>query len=168
MRFNPLNPNLCPDIAAHLEPAPRRPGELHEAVVVPEWLAARASTVAGELGLSTSVAVTLLVEAHIARGDLVRAGSQGVPAVGEGTVRRRLSAAEADYLRSLTAGRKEGSRPEETRAILIPVRLLAWATEDALVEALEGDAHEALSWEVEALLAGGTLREWVLLRALAS
>lgn len=164
----PPDPVPLPDGDAYLDPAPRRPGELHEAVAATAAVRGDAAAVAAAAGIAESVATTVPLEAHVVHGDLARVGRELDGSAVHGGVERRLSAAEADYLRSLTAGRRRRRGRFAAGPLLIPVRLLPWAKPSTLAMALRGDVEQALVWEAQALLAGATMREWVLLGALAS
>lgn len=161
------DPEPLPNVDSHLDPTPRRPGELHEAVAATAVVRRDAAALAAGAGVAASVAATVLLEAHIVRGDLARAEREPSRSNGNSCIQRRLSAAEADYLRSLTARRGRPASRSVGAALLIPLRLLPWAKPQTLAQALRDDIEQALAWEVQALLAGATLREWVLMGVLS-
>lgn len=148
----------------------RRPGELQEALVVEEALQARLSEVAAEAGVTASVAASVLLEAGLAVVDLEEAGVRDAAAVldrrASSVARSRpISAAEGDYLRTLTIRRRH--RPHDRAPLSVPVRLLARLHERDL-DALAGivPLEQALRWERHSLEEGRILGEWALLAAL--
>jgi hypothetical protein len=160
-------PSPLPDVGWLCEQGPRRPGELHETVAFGGEAERQLERSASAGRVSPSLAARLLLEAALLRRDLQAAGAARADglldhAAGAARVCRRLSAGEADYLRAL----RMASHPERTGAVTVPVRLLARLEEVDLAAALGGDARQAVSWEAAALMAGRTMLEWGLLRAL--
>jgi hypothetical protein len=141
-----------------------RPGELHEVVALDERTGAVAAAKAARAGVSADVAVTLLVELELLYDDLARAGLAGGKAPAFAPPSRRLSAAEADYLRFLAFPRRSRS-PQPVLQVALPVRLLPRMTRDLLARAVDGDLERAIQWEVAALTAGRTIGEFGLLLA---
>ncbi len=95
----------------------RRPGELHDVVALGD-AAALVAAKATEMRVSFSLAATLLIELHLLRVDLAGAGLPLPAPPHAAAPARRLSAAEADYLRALTLRRGSGAaglRPGSAR-----------------------------------------------------
>jgi hypothetical protein len=114
-----------------------------------------------------SLAVRLLLEPALLRRDVGLARAVHIAgrldeAARSARVCRRLSAGEADYLRTLALGRA----PEQVGAVTVPVQLLARLDELDLDGALDGDALQAVSWEAAAVIEGRTMLEWGLLTVL--
>lgn len=154
-----------------LDPSARRPGELLEPFHLPAQAGERLSAAAARAGISADIAATVLVERSLVAADLKRLNlTAPTPRLEELRPTRRLTAAEGDYLRLLTLGKARGrSVVPEPASATVPVRLISRAPEvlGAAIESatLVTDLHEALSWEVAALLAGRTLGEWTLAAA---
>lgn len=147
----------------------RRPGEVHRALALEPAAATRLRAEAAADGTSPSVALTVKLEAALAV-ERLRAHGIADPVLlldriadGQRPV-HALSAAEADYARSLTLDRFGGHEHDLT----IPVRLHSRVqTHDVetLVDAV--GLCRAIRWELAALRAGATLGEWAALSALA-
>jgi hypothetical protein len=141
----------------------RRPGELHDVVALGrscELVAAKAA----RSRIGVDLAATLLLELHLLACDCVDAGSPLPAAPPISAPRRRLSAAEADYLRVLTF--RPGADPASADRVALPVRLLPHVTPSAIETASGVDLEDAIRWEVVALLEGRTIGEHGLLLAL--
>lgn len=145
----------------------RRPGERHEVIAVPTENAAELAQAAASSGISLDLAVTLLAEAELTLIWLRTTGrwenftAPSGPAVA-------LSAAEADYLRALTVGRKPKTPPKATQTVVsVPVRLVARCSPDLLPK-LPGelDLEQAIGWEAAALREGLQMGEWLMRQAL--
>jgi hypothetical protein len=143
---------------------PRRPGELHDVVALgaaSEVIAAKAV----RSRVDVDVAATLLFELHLLATDCSAAGRPLPTAPASAAPRRRLSAAEADYLRVLTLRPGAVAAPA-TRAAL-PVRLLPRITPTVIAAAAAlADLEEAIRWETAALVEGRTIGELGLVLAL--
>ena len=139
----------------------RRPGELHDVVALGD-AAALIAAKATELRVSIDLAATLLIELHLLGADLARAGLPFPAPPRAATPSRRLSAAEADYLRALTLRRGLDAAAPRTA---VPVRLLPRITPADIAAAARGDLEHAIAWEVAALLEGRTIAELGLLLA---
>jgi hypothetical protein len=141
----------------------RRPGELHDVVALgaaTELVATKA--VSSRIGFD--VAATLLLELHLLGADLTAAGRvlPARPAIS--VPRRRLSAAEADYLRMLTF--RPGAVATPAARAALPVRLLSRLTPGVIAAASASvDLEQAIRWETAALLEGRTMGELGLLLA---
>lgn len=156
-----------PDVSWLCEGGPRRPGELHEPIALGLDAEHHLERAAGLAGQSPALAARLLLEAALLRHDLRRMGRPGDEAVLDEAARaarvsRRMSAAEADYLRALRAP----ARRERSGAVTVAVRLLARLDEIDLVATVRGDAQQAARWEAAALMEGRTMLEWGLFVAL--
>ncbi len=146
----------------------RRPGELHEPVPVPPASTVAVERAAAAAGVSTGTAVRLLIELALVRRDVAAVGRAGVEpqldaAAASAVVCRRLSAAEADYVRGLRRGCAGGPT-----LATVPVRLVGRVAEVDVESALAGDLPRAVAWEVAAVLSGRTMLEWALMTASAS
>lgn len=163
-------PDTLPDVEHLLRPAPRRPGELHEAVTISPELGARLMYCCASAGVVVDVAATLLLESQLLMNDLAAVGAGDLVdrlLHAEVGVERGLSAAEADYLRSLTVGRRSGSTAGRPRdRVVLPVRLLPLLDSAVWTRAGAGDLERAIRWETAALLGATTMREWGLRRVL--
>src|SRR5688500_16354678 len=95
----------------------RRPGERHEVIAVPSESAAQLTQAAAYSGISLDLAVTLLAEAKLALIWLRMTGRWENFAAHPGAP-VALSAAEADYLRALTLGRKPRTPPKATQTVV--------------------------------------------------
>ena len=145
----------------------RRPGERHEVVAVPAESAGQMTQAAAYSGISLDLAVTLLAEAELAVIWLRMTGRWENFAVHPGPA-VALSAAEADYLRALTVGRKPRTPPKATQTVVsVPVRLVARCSPD-LLPMLPGDLdlEQAIAWEAAALREGLQMGEWLMRQAL--
>jgi hypothetical protein len=156
-----------PQVAYAYDDRLRRPGELHEPVPVPPGSAPAVERAAAVAGVPTGTAVRLLIEATLVRADLAAIGrtwaeSQLDAAAAAAVVCRRLSAAEADYVRDLRRGRASGRS-----VATVPVRLIGRVAEVDVESALAGDLPRAVAWEVASVLAGRTMLEWALITASA-
>jgi hypothetical protein len=145
---------------------PRRPGELHEPLVLTADAARRLRARAADAGLSVDIAASLLLEA----GMLLERwpAAAGLTADGDPPV-LALPEASARYLRSLTVARRP-RRPSDHqhRTVAVPVRLVPRLTAagdlERLIEA--PDIEHAVALEVAAVLTGRTMSEWVVERLL--
>lgn len=142
----------------------RRPGEMHEAVVVPADVAAAINAKAQASAVPTSLAAALLLELHVLQRELHSCGVS-LPEPPQPLVERRLTAAEARYLRGLT-WRRPGERPLDA-TVALPVRLLAHASEATIRDAADADLDRAIQWEAAAIASGRTILELGLRIALA-
>ncbi|MFI4991986.1 MAG: hypothetical protein ACHQHO_13885 [Solirubrobacterales bacterium] len=145
----------------------RRPGELHEPLTLARDCAERLTAQAATVGVEESVAATLLVEAELLRDELARLGLAHLTPRLDTTARtpeRALSAAEGDYLRSLTMRRPRGVNA--AARVALPVRLHRRVEQRLLRAALAADLGQALAWEMCALMQGLTIGEWGLRCAL--
>lgn len=158
------DPPALPSSQRFFEGGPRRPGELHESLHLEAATVSRAAAVAEAAHLPLDLAVRLLVEAALVRDDLASRGGAHEEyldmAAGAAMVSRRLSAAEADYLRALRRRDFVSTLPT------LPVRLIGRLDRIDLAQALAGDARRAARWEIAALLEGRTMLEWALMVAL--
>ena len=141
----------------------RRPGELHEAVRLSARAAEHLAAVATTAGVSTDIVGTVLLEAYLVVSDagVCAPTSLAAAACSSVGVRRRLTAAEADYLRVLTMGRRTSAPAPAPATISLPVRLVGRidaADVDAAIDMMDIDT--ALSWETAALISGRTMAEW--------
>jgi hypothetical protein len=155
-------PPPLPDLPQLYDEAIRRPGELHELVVLDEEQRFALERAAQQAGLPTGITGRLLIEAALVSEDLASlcataAAERLDAAAARARVRRRLSAAEADYLRHLR-------HPTGLRQTLltVPVRLIGRLDEIDIGAALGGDPVRAAAWEIAALLDGRTMLEWAL------
>lgn len=144
----------------------RRPGELHDVVALGRSSGLIAAT-AARSRIGVDLAVTLLLELQLLACDCAAAGL-ALPAVPPiSSPRRRLSAAEADYLRVLTF--RPGADATSVDRVALPVRLLPRFSSSVIEAAASAvDLEEAIRWEVAALLEGRTIAELALLLALQS
>lgn len=160
----PATPQALPDCEHLLALSPRRPGELHEPLGVALQPGCALAEHAATAGVAVDLAAALMLEAQLLLEDLEAFGAAPPPAqpTSAARVTRRLSAAEADYLRALTLRRRLPKSGAPPKRLVLPVRLLPHADPRRLARAAEGDLGRTLDWEVAALLAGMTLREWGL------
>lgn len=164
----PPAPPPLPDVAYLYRDGPRRPGELHEPLALDPEAQDRLARSARSAGLPMDLTARLLIEAALLVADLEALGAPGAApdldiAAAHATVQRRMSAAEADYLRRLSV-RRWAPGPSAT----IPVRLIGRLSSVDVGAALHGDATRAVVWEVAALVHARTMLEWgltVILRA---
>jgi hypothetical protein len=136
-------------------------------------------------GLTLDVAGTLLVEWQLAiefLESLGLASDAGAEALERGRPiehpQLALSAAEADYLRSLTIGRRTecgatppaavAPGPGQAALFALPVRLVSRAGPNLLIRAAAADLAQAIAAEIAALRAGMTMGEWIVASALAT
>lgn len=163
-------PQAAPIPVADLAARPlRRPGERHEAVVLPGDVGEAIAGQAVRCGVSLDLAATLLVEACLALDWLEAAGAANFTVAPGPPV--ALSAAEADYLRALMIGRKPGRSqpPPGELMVSVPVRLVARCSPDLLPRAAgEVDLKAAIRWEAGALREGLMMGEWLTRQALRS
>ena len=142
----------------------RRPGELHEPLQLGATALSSAAAMARRAQLPLGLAVRLLVEAAFVHEDLASRGAAYEEkldiAAAAAVVSRRLSAAEADYLRALQ------SRDVASTLPTLPVRLIGRLDTIHLAQTLTGNARRAALWETAALLEGRTMVEWALSVAL--
>ncbi|MFP5363215.1 MAG: hypothetical protein ACLGI5_10865 [Thermoleophilia bacterium] len=145
----------------------RRPGERHEVIAVPTENAAELAQAAACSGISLDLSVTLLAEAELAVIWLRMTGRWENFAAHPGAP-VALSAAEADYLRALTVGRKAKAPPKAAQTVVsVPVRLVARCSPD-LLRGLPGEVslEQAIAWEAAALREGLQMGEWLMRQAL--
>jgi hypothetical protein len=156
--------SALPSVDHLCEHAVRRPGELHERLVLDAETLLRAETASRRAALPLGLTVVLLVEAALVRADVAMIASTELEsaldrAAASPRVRRALSAAEADYLRAL-----RGSGFARTMPTL-PMRVFGRAATIDIASALRDDAARAARWEAAALLEGRTMLEWALMTA---
>ncbi len=164
-------PTPLPDVEPLLRACVRRPGDRHELVELRAELVDALEPTAALLGVSLDVAVSVSIEAAWLRRrlteldccELIRALDERADV--DHQVQRELSAAEADYLRTLVMTRRRALQPRHR--IAIPVRLLGRFEPDAAVTSTE-ELSQALRWEAAALLARVSMSEWGLTQALAT
>ncbi len=148
----------------------RRPGETHEAITLDPIATTRLRAEAAADGTSPSVALTVKLEAALAIEQLrLRGITDPITLLDRIADAQRpihaLSAAEADYARSLTIDRIGG----HDRSLTIPVRLHArLQTHDVEVLLDSVGLQRAIRWELAALRAGATLGEWAAWGALTA
>lgn len=141
----------------------RRPGELHDVVMLGQSREAVAVK-AARSRIGVDLAATLLLELHLLICDCAAAGWALPVTPTMSAPQRRLSAAEADYLRVLTF-RPDATATPEGRAAL-PVRLLPRFNLSVIAAAASAvDLETAIRWEVAALLEARTVGELGLLLA---
>jgi hypothetical protein len=144
--------------------APRRPGELHEALPLSEDFAQAIATQATQAGVGLDVAASLVVEAGLIADDTqLTTGAQEPQSNHEALA---LPEASARYLRALTVGRRRGAPVLPRGSVAVPVRLvprLAAASIERLVGAIELEV--AIAWEIAAVRQGRTMSEWALMQA---
>jgi hypothetical protein len=123
-----------------------------------------------ELGVDLDALASMLVEAALVARDLGHKRFERLVPHATAPPRRSLSAAEGDYLRSISIGRLRRKPPRRAPAtVALPVRLVARVSGELLDESLcSGSAELALKWEALAVIEGRTLSETVLIRAVAS
>lgn len=160
-------PPVLPQGASITSAGPRRPGELHERLWLSTELDSSLRAGAAEAGVAVSTTAAILIEFALLSADL-RGLALDPETLNSAAVRckiaRRLSAAEADYLRLLSARR--WSRPDEG-PITAPVRLLGRLPLLDLGKSLDLERLDrALQWEIAALAEGRTMTEWGLHAAL--
>lgn len=144
----------------------RRPGELHDIVTLGSASEAVAAK-AGRSRVGVDVAMTLLLELHLLATDCAAASRALPPAPAISMPHRRMSAAEADYLRLLTL--RPDAPPTPTARAALPVRLLPRVSPAVIAGAAATvDLEEAIRWELAALHQGRTIGELGLLLALPS
>lgn len=158
----PPAPPALPDVDYLYGDGPRRPGELHEPLALGRELQDRLVRSARRAGLPVDLTARLLIEAALLVGDLEALGAPDAAqeldvVAARARVERRMSAAEADYLRSLGL-RRWAPGPGAT----IPVRLVGRLASIDVAAALDGDATRAVAWEAAALLQARTMLEWGL------
>lgn len=158
----PDSPPPLPELSQLFDDSIRRPGEFHEPVILNIRQRGLLDGAARRVRLPTGVTGRLLIEAALVRADL--ASFEAPIDVGRlddtaarAEVRRRLSAAEADYLRHL---RYPGGI--SATLLTVPVRLIGRLGDVDLGSALDGDPTRAVEWEIGALLEGRTMLEWAL------
>jgi hypothetical protein len=134
----------------------RRPGELYDLIAVGN-AAAQVALRATRAGITFDVAATLLIECRLLRVDTTDVGLTHLSPPAMNGPRRRLSAAEADYLRALTF-RRARAAVSAPRAV-VPVRLISRITPTVVATAAAGDVEEAIAWEIAALIDGRTIGE---------
>jgi hypothetical protein len=155
-------PPPLPDLPALYDDAIRRPGELHEPVILDAAQHVALDRAARRAKLPTGVTGRLLLEAALVCEELGGLRAIAAPdrldeAAARAKVRRRLSAAEADYLRHLR------NPPGMRQTLLtVPVRLISRLHGLDVARALGEDPARATAWEMAALLAGRTMLEWAL------
>jgi len=142
----------------------RRPGDVHDVVVIPTEARVAIERKAMEACVSSALAATLLVELHLLERDVADA-AWPMPVAPEPVVDLRLPAAHAHYLRALT-WRRPGFAPFIDGTAALPVRLIARLTAATITDAARGDLELALRWESAAIAAGRFMAEVGLLCAL--
>jgi len=152
-----------PSVAHLYESAVRRPGELHERVDLEADTLRHAVTGARRAGLPLGLTVGLLVEAALLRADVAAIDAGNVEceldrAAATRRVTRRLSAGEADYVRTLWGSGFARTVPT------VPLRLFGRLAAVDLDEALAAEPAQAARWEAAALLENRTMVEWALMR----
>jgi hypothetical protein len=140
----------------------RRPGELYDVVALGD-AASLVAAKATRARVGLDLAATLLIELHLLQLDLVDAGFPLPAPPSAAAPTRRLTAAEGDYLRTLTFRRTQATTTAPRASV--PVRLLPRITPTVLAAAASGDLGHAIAWEVAALLGGRTIAELGLLLA---
>jgi hypothetical protein len=141
----------------------RRPGELYDVVALGD-AASLVAAKATRARVGLDLAATLLIELHLLQLDLVDAGFPLPAPPSAAAPTRRLTAAEGDYLRTLTFRRAQATTPAPRASV--PVRLLPRITRTVVAAAAAtGDLEHAIAWEVAALLEGRTIAELGLLLA---
>lgn len=168
----PLPP--LPTAERLLSPPVRRPGELHEPVSLPAGARRALDAQIADHRLDPAVAAALLLEAT----SLIRqleALAVSRPrllldaAAKHARLTRRTSAAEADYLRTLTRPPRSTPHQAVPATVAIPIRLLARLQRTNLAEAFNSiPLPSAAGWELAALATGTTMSEWGLATALAA
>jgi hypothetical protein len=159
-----------------VEPSPGRPFDRRESWPLSDSaVAVRLQDVADAHGLRIDHAAALLVESNLVLGDLTRvftsrtASIEFLHSAARTTrVRRPLSAAEASYVRQLTAPPSPPRRLTTPRArVLLPARLLSRLSGAPADEHIDTAAlPSALLWEQAAVVRGRTMSEWALAAAL--
>lgn len=163
-----------PELGDVLPSSVRRPGELHEFVPLDPLIGQQIAQHAAEVGLKPDVAATIALEALIAVSWLDDHGVKNAAAMlsefaSQSVVTRGLSAADANYIRSITAerGRAQTSKTSP-HSIALPVRLMNKFSAEVLAEALRDiDISAAVQWEIASLMDGRSLAEWAFAVALA-
>jgi hypothetical protein len=157
-----------PDPRALLGGASRRPGELHEAVTLPADTAIALEREAARAGVDRDVLAGATLELMLLEDDL---GGSCLESLTPPTTRvdgRALSAAEADYLRTLTMTRSPRPRRSQAAAttVAIPVRIVGRISPAHLKDTFDARRVDlALAWETAALMESRTLSECVLFHA---
>jgi hypothetical protein len=144
----------------------RRPGELHDIVTLDEQAAATVVGKARHAGVSSGIALTVLVELELLDADLRTLGTSLSEPPAAAAPALRLSAAEASYLRRLTFRRPLKRGAVTPNVAVVPVRLLTRMTPETLTRAADADLERAIRWEVAALTMGRTIGEFGMLLAL--
>jgi hypothetical protein len=158
-------PPPLPRVDSLVRPAPRRPGDRHELVDLPDEVAEGLEREAASKGLSLDVATALHVESSWLLAQLgalsERQAVEHLDRVAEaGRVTRRLTAAEADYLRLLCASRCRPAFRSGPR-VALPIRLLGrLGPELSLFPHGDRWLARAVRWEIAAVLARLTMTEW--------
>ena len=161
--------SALPDVSWLCDEGPRRPGELREPIELGPEAVRELERSARAAGHSATLVAALLLEAALLREDLRRPGLLRDLTALDGAaramrVRRRMSAAEADYLRAL----RVSPHSKAVGVVTVPVRLLGRLSELELGAAFAEDARRAVAWEAAALIDGRTMIEWGLLVALSA
>jgi hypothetical protein len=149
-------------LARHL----RRPGDLHDAIEIPEEVRQTFEAKARSAAVPAPLAAALLLELHLLEIDVAAAAST-LPEAPEPVVHLRLPAGYSRYLRSIT-WRRQGFLSFTGTMTALPVRLLLRTSADEFVAASHGDLERALAWEAAAIAAGKSMSEFGLLCALTS
>jgi hypothetical protein len=160
LRSDPLPPLPDADDLLNAE-IPRRPGELHEVLVLSAEAANRIAERAAKASLAVDVAASLVLEAGLLSVRLPQ-----IHQLNDEPDEAWLAQPEASarYLRSLTVGRRSGqisTRP--SRNVAIPVRLvprLGAVDVEQLIDVVT--LERAIAWEIAAVRAGQTMSEWLL------
>lgn len=171
--LDPTPPEL--PTGEHLVGAPvRRPGELHEVVVLSPAARDRLCDQLSRVDLAPDVAASLLLEAAALESELARLGLRSprtllVSAASEVRVTCRQRAAEADYLRELTSARRRRAPRPASASVAVALRLLSRIAGCRLEECFAVVPLEcAVSYEVAAVAGARTMSEWGLAAALAA
>jgi hypothetical protein len=173
------SPATLPTVAEIVTSVVLRPGEFREPVVLTDPRAAKqVAAQALESGIAPAQALALLAEGHLLRMDVEGLGLRWQhvratlgAAARSAQIQRRLSAADATYLRSLMSG---DQRPRRTVAAAGPirgalsVRVLRRVGSAELRLAAGEPLAELKNWEIAAVVQGRTLNEWAMSTLLAS
>jgi hypothetical protein len=161
-----------PDAGSLLASYARRPGDRHELVELCPRAATAVELAAAGVGIAVDVAAALLLElAWLTNRLTALDGADVIGLLDERAccaqrVQRRLTAAEADYLRSLMMARPRAPASSLRNCVAVPVRLLGRVDQDALASAA-AQLERAASWEAAAVVVRVSMSEWALAEALA-
>jgi hypothetical protein len=160
----PSQPVPPPPKGEKLVSGVRRPGELHEVLHLGDKIELVIAAKANAARIDFDVATTLLLELRLLVDDLSCSDYPLIDAPLVTQPRRRLSAAEAAYLRTLTFRAAIGV-PSAPRAA-VPVRLLPRINSQVLATFVSGELEQAIAWETAAVISGRTIGELGVLIAL--